>query len=334
MIHGVPWSAQEVEILKQALKANHTLTGIQQDLKVYNYNRSSEAISRKIRRLANSYDSLQEAKIEVVQPKITSPKKKQSTKWITGALPIKANELTKFVMLNDVHVPHNIPLDSILEFINDFEPDYVLLVGDIVNNDPFDHWARAVPRRFQGMPNPKEYYEECNQIFYRPLKEAVSDNCDIVHWVGNHEYWSNKAIGDMPEGEGYWEVWNNVENIDLWVPNKQIANLGKLHFLHGDIVTGRGHAAKIMNLYRRNVRYGHFHNIEEASHQSPIDMIDRHTARSCGTLEEFNPEFMEGRPHSWLHAFTYGIVQPNGNFWDHTTVLIDGQFMANGKLWG
>lgn len=330
MIQGTPWGTAEINILVGGLSRDARLTEIQSELRKHGFNRSIEAISRKIRRLGT-------VKVESPETSLapSRPKKQDKTKWITGALPLDNNKPTKFVMLNDVHVPHNIPLDTIWEFVEDFKPDYMLLVGDIVNNDPFDHWAKATPRRFKVMPQPRPYYEECNEKFYRPMRDACGKNCTVVHWVGNHEYWSNKAIAEMPEGEGYWEVWNNLEEVDLWVPSKQIANLGKLHFMHGDTIqSGNNCAAKVMNLYRRNIRFGHFHSIQEASHTSPIDIEDRHTTRCCGTLEKYNPDFMESRPHNWVHAFTYGVVRPNGNFNDFTVTLTDGKFYAEGRSYG
>jgi predicted phosphodiesterase len=331
MIHGTPWDSQEVALLSAAIVRDDTLHEIQHLLKSAGFNRSIEAISRKIRRLGT-------IKVEVIESSLAPVKAKpvvDDTPWHTGPLSLIKDRATKFVMLNDIHVPHNIPLDRIWEFVKDYKPDYMLLVGDIINNDPFDHWAKMSPRRFKVMPQPKAHYEECNETFYRPMREAVGKNCKVVHWVGNHEHWSNKAIAEMPEGEGYWEVWNNLEEVDLWVPSKQLASLGHLHFVHGDVINGgKNHSAKMMNYFRRNIRYGHYHDIQETSHTSPIDVEDRHTARACGTLEKFNPMFMENRPHDWMHAFTYGIVRPNGNFGDHTVTIIDNSFYANGKLYG
>jgi len=266
--------------------------------------------------------------------KTTNPLTGKTTQWVDGALPLVKGRPTRWVMLNDVHVPHNVPLDPVLEFIKDYRPDYGLLVGDIINNDPFDHWARESARRAREMPEPLAYYADCNTTFYKPLRKAVGPNCRVVHWIGNHELWSTRAIDAMPEGFGYWEVENNIVEVDWWVANLGVANLGKLHFLHGDVLRGgKYHANSIMQLYRRNVRYGHFHDIQEASYNSPVDVLDRHTVRCCGTLQKFEPHFMKGRPHNWQHAFTYGVTYPDGLFWDTTAKVVDGRFHAEGRLY-
>lgn len=346
MIFGKPWNKLEIDILN----ANPSWdTGIIQTQLLKNgFDRTEGAILRKLQRLnkiiSNNYVQVSgpackpiftysEEGIHTNSGIVSQTIITIGTKWHTGALPLFGKE-TRFVMLNDVHVPHNIDLEKIWQFCEDFMPDYLLLVGDIINNDPFSHWDRNSPLRFKTMPQPKAHYELCNKLFFRPAKKAVGPSCKLIYWKGNHEAWSDKAIAEMPEGEGYWEVENNIENIDLWVPSKQVANLGKLHFVHGDIIQGgKYHSLKMLNYFRRNLRYGHYHNMEESSYTSPIDVEDRHTARCCGTLQKPNPSFMGNRPHDWMACITYGVVLANGNFFDNTSIITNNSFMANGKIY-
>lgn len=337
MKFGTPWSQLEVGIL---LKSS-TAFEAQVNLKAAGFNRSMEGIRRKCKRLGavhkqeGSLDKLFGAFQDFPLDEENHNTSVKPVKWITGSLDLKTYKPTKFIMLNDVHVPDNIPLENIWEFCEDFQPDYLLLVGDIINNDAFSHWDKKSPLRFKSMPQPKSHYEECNKIFFRPARDAVGQNCKIVYWIGNHEDWTRRAIAEMPEGQGYWEVENNIENIDMWVESKGIANLGKLYFMHGDFInSSNGAAGKIVNLFHRSIRVGHFHSLQEQSHSDLIDVEDRHTARVCGTLQKFNPTFMGNRPHNWSHNFTYGYVMPNGIFFDHTTTIVKNSFMANGKLYG
>lgn len=261
--------------------------------------------------------------------------KSTNTKFIEGSLPLLKNRETRFIFLNDVHYPHNVPLKPIFAFIKDFKPDYALAGGDIINGDPFSHWERNVPKAFKNLPDPKEYYEDCDNGFYKPLRESVGDGT-VIHWIGNHEFWAQKAIMQFPEGQGYWEIWNNInpEFVNSWVPSKKLANLGKLHFMHGDFSASKdSHAKKFLLLFLRNLRYGHWHDIQEASYCSPIDQKERWTARSCGCLQKSNPDYMQNSPHNWVNAFTYGVVSPSGLFWDTTVKIIEGKFWAEGHLY-
>jgi hypothetical protein len=259
---------------------------------------------------------------------------RREVQWVSGALPLLTRD-ARFVMLNDVHVPHNIDLTAVFAFIADYRPDYVLLVGDIMNMDPFDHWARMSAKRAKEMPTPGDYYRAANASFYRPLRSAAGKGAKIVHWIGNHEYWAYRAIQAMPEGEGAWEPEFCVDGVDWWVEPLQIASLGRLHFMHGDVLKGgMHHASSVLHKYYKNVRYGHFHDIQEASHTSPFDETDRHTARCCGTLQKYGPDYMGKRPHNWQHAFTWGVVAPSGIFWDQTTKVVNGRFYAEKKMYG
>lgn len=258
-----------------------------------------------------------------------------NAKFIEGSLPLIKGRETRFVMVNDIHFGDSIDLTPVREFIKTFKPDYLLEVGDIIDMSAFSHWARSTPAKFKQMPDPKEYYEECRKGYYEPMREAVGD-AKRVHWIGNHEFWAQRAVMQFPEGQGYWEIWNNIDSklVDMWVPSKKLANLGKLHFLHGDYnVSKQTHPKQMLMMFLRNVRYGHWHDSMEASYCSPVDQKERWTARSCGCLQNLNPSYMENQPHNWIHAFSYGVVTPSGLFWDTTVKIIDGQFYAEGKMY-
>src|SRR3990167_10063938 len=182
MIQGKPWTNQEEDIVTEwwafgleGLGVENSFESLQTFLTDQGFNRSIEAIKRKIRRLDIQKHS---SSIPISEKKVVETR---HTSWLTGDIPLVKGNITKFVMLNDIHVPHNIDLTNIFHFIQDFKPDYVLLVGDIVNNDPFDHWKKAKPGTFKGMPQPKSYYELCNKEFYRPLRKICSNECKIIH---------------------------------------------------------------------------------------------------------------------------------------------------------
>lgn len=236
-------------------------------------------------------------------------------------------------MLNDVHVPDNIPLGGVFSFIDDFAPDHVILAGDILDMSAFSHWLEESPGKRAKMPDPRGMYEDACKGFFTPLGAALPAASRVTWILGNHEAWALRAIDADPKGRGYWEPWENIDGIDNWVEQHGMVNLGKLHFCHGDILQGSSKTAadRMLNLYRRSVRFGHFHNLAEASYTSPVDLEDRHTARCCGTLQKFQPGYMRHRPCAWIHAFTYGYVEPSGKFWDHTVRITDGVFYAEGR---
>lgn len=254
-------------------------------------------------------------------------------KWVSGPLAIRKDRVTRFVFLNDVHVPDSIELAPIFEFIHDFKPDHVVLGGDILDMASFSHWERDKPRRAREMPYPAEEYALCRDRFFTPLRRAAPKATTTLI-MGNHEARAEHSIDAFPEGKGFWEVERNVgDGVDQFAKQYDTVALGKLWFSHGDILQGSSKTAadRMLNMYRRSMRSGHWHCLSEASYTSPVDQADRHTARVCGTLQKFQPGFMRHRPHAWIHAITHGVVEPSGRFWDMTTRINDGVFYAEGR---
>lgn len=255
-----------------------------------------------------------------------------AVKWVSGSLRLMKDRPTRFVFLNDVHVPDSIELAPVFEFIGDFKPDHIILGGDILDMASFSHWERDRPRRAREMPYPADEYGLCRDRFFMPLRKAAP-KAIITLMMGNHEARAEHSIDAFPEGRGFWEVERNVTGVDQFTKQYDTVALGKLWFAHGDILTCNSKVAaqRILDLYRRSIRIGHFHCLSETGYTSPVDIDDRHSARVCGTLQNFQPNFMRHRPHSWQHAFTHGIVEPNGKFWDWTSRINGGVFYAEGR---
>jgi predicted phosphodiesterase len=260
--------------------------------------------------------------------------KADKAKLVTS-LPLVRGRATRFVLLNDVHVPDNIPLDGVMAFVESFKPDHVILNGDILDLACFSAWERGTPRRARQMPYPADEYGIANERFFAPLRRA-SGKAAITYHLGNHEHRAERAIDAYPEGQGYWEVHRNVQGVDQYVENRRVFSLGKLWLTHGDLIdagNSQTAARRLLNQFRRSMRVGHWHTLEEVSHTSPIDIADRHTVRVCGTLQKFDPDYMKHRPHAWIYGFTYGFVEPGGTFWDSTVRINNGRFYAEGKAW-
>jgi len=108
----------------------------------------------------------------------------------------------KVVALFDTHIPHNINLSGIMEFLRDFKPEYLILGGDIMNIDSLSHWSLAGGKRLtlEGKRLKKEC--EVTKIILDQLRDAVGESCNIVYLEGNHEDWVNQYIDKNPEMKG------------------------------------------------------------------------------------------------------------------------------------
>ena len=51
-----------------------------------------------------------------------------------------SSKVRKHLALFDVHVPHNIKLNSTIDFIKDYRPDEFIIGGDFLNLEWASHW--------------------------------------------------------------------------------------------------------------------------------------------------------------------------------------------------
>lgn len=175
----------------------------------------------------------------------------------------------------DQHFPFNLFFDSYQNMWSNDPPDILILGGDNINNDPFNHWNKKVPKLERAMPNVKEYFDFVNEKFYKPIREAVGKKTKIINILGNHEEWSHKAIAMNPENEGLYEVENNInpKYVDYFVNVRKLIAIGDMWFAHGDnIPFGKAnHAKKMVSLLHRNIMFGHYHDYEINSLTTAVD---------------------------------------------------------------
>ncbi len=252
--------------------------------------------------------------------------------YSSGKLPLKKGYST-FIALFDMHYPHTVYFDALLQVLTDAKPDYLILGGDIINNDPFNHWAKKKPKLTKVMPQPHAYYELANRDLFKPIREAVGRKTNIIYILGNHEDWSNKAVDMIPEGEGYFEVERNIDYVDSFVKNKNMVALGDLWFSHGDTTPfgKNNHARKVVERLHRNVVFGHYHDYEAYSLSVPVDEKPL-MGVSVPCLTDTNPCSYGGdMPNNRSHGFAEGAVRSDGRF-DLTVIHIkEGEFTYHGK---
>lgn len=245
------------------------------------------------------------------------------------------------IALFDIHHPHNIPLDAIWCFCEDFEPDVLILGGDAIDAGPFSHFNIGKLGLLKTLPDPIDMFAKFIEDILKPSRRAVGDKCYIVYLLGNHEDWIRQAIEIDPKGKGYWEVENNLGRIpDEVIPyvNDQrfnMFNLGKLHFIHG--TNCRKYEAQfVVSDYDVPIRFGHTHTFQAHTKKRGANVKDFRIAVNCGCLYDFSgglPTYVKNRSAAWINAIQYGIVKEDGSFHDDVPVIVGGRFMAAGKVY-
>ena len=108
-----------------------------------------------------------------------------SYKFLTfaGILPVNLPDGTKIVVLPDIHVPaHNKKLLwAVLEFLNDYKPHIVVLIGDVADVFALSRWP-APPRVVKNM---QKELDQTRRLVDKIIE--VSGCIHVFYIMGNHE---------------------------------------------------------------------------------------------------------------------------------------------------
>jgi len=237
-------------------------------------------------------------------------------------------------------------LNIVRQFMADFLPDVVLLGGDQLNCGPVSHWNKGLPRLTENF-RLKDEMDACNELLLKPIDEYVKaaarkrqaakePSPDITkHWMtGNHEVWIDMWLDENPGLEGLVEP-RAYLNLDQrgwkFYEQGEIARIGKLHYIHGDVLRGRGSWQKLAHDYRRNLRAGHRHTWECGTDVTPIDRQDYHTVMYLPALANCAPAYEKNASVNHQKGFSYGYYWPDGSFNDYVVIINRGTCTINGK---
>jgi hypothetical protein len=240
----------------------------------------------------------------------------------------------------DIHHPYHDRgcMNAIFEWLEDYgkELSGVVLLGDQMDMDAVSHWLEGKVRVLEGK-RIKKAYQEFDAEILTPIERTLSKKCkEKIYFIGNHEDWIEQAIDKNPQGEGYWEI---DENLDLvsrgWkiIELNKTYKIGKLLFCHG-LYTNQYHARKMVDTFGHSVIYGHTHDIQEHTKITPVDVNDVHKAKSIGCLCDLNPSYGKHRPNKWAHAFSIIYFFPDGQFNEYAVNIVNGKFCWNNKIYG
>ncbi|MCX5781776.1 MAG: metallophosphoesterase [Elusimicrobia bacterium] len=236
------------------------------------------------------------------------------------------------IAVYDLHYPHYHQKlwKNILRYVKQNRPDVFILGGDNMNFDAVDHWLheKGLVRQLEGKRILAEYEGFKNDIF-NPLEELLPKTCRKIWLNGNHEDWVKLAIDRNPQGEGYWEIENNLHLKDKgWEVYEygKYVKVGKVLFVHGQY-TNQYHSKKTVDVFERNVVYGHTHTFQVYTKITPVEN-EPHTGMSIPVACELNPDYMRNRPNAWVNGFLTFYIYDTGYFNLYPIVAINGEFVS------
>lgn len=223
---------------------------------------------------------------------------------------------------------------TFLSFVKDYQPDTVVLLGDQLNASSISHWNDDKPRNKEGIRLIDEM--DLHALEVLDMIDRYVPNARRIWHKGNHERFIDDFLLKHPELEGIvdpvkylrlkdrgWEVYDH----------KELSRVGKVYFTHGEYATGKYHARRMLDLYQRNIRYGHRHTYEVAIGTSAADQKDFHTAVAVPCLANLNPSYAQNKPNNWINGFLWGENTKSGAFTDQVAIMVDNKYLFGGKVY-
>ncbi len=247
-------------------------------------------------------------------------------------------EIQKTVLLPDIHHPHYEPkvMDSINQFIIDYDPNEIVYMGDQLTLDCISGWNQRKPLLKEGQRLMQDYNSFDNEVL-KAHESITGEDTKRVFMIGNHEQRIEWYTEYHPELSGFVDITRHLQlrerGYDV-VPFNGIHKVGKLSVIHG-YYWNKYHANKTLEAFEGNVVYSHVHNPQMYAKVSPVDRKGYHMATALPCICNIKPDYKRNAPNFWINGF--GIVEhlpATGYFNLYTIIIIDGSFMWNGTYYG
>lgn len=241
--------------------------------------------------------------------------------------------LEKHVNIGDTHgVFVDQPVwAAVLDFVRDFAPDQVNLLGDIADFYGISRFDKD-PNRQVRLQNEIDFTREVILAEVRRAAPAAR----ILWRLGNHEERLEKYIRTRAPEFASLRALDlaslfGTDDLDILVCEEDI-QVGHVELTHGHMVRKHsGYTAKAMlDEYGSSVIHNHTHRL------GAIYKTDRsgpHVAFENGCLCRMDPEYIAGTPN-WQHGFSVGWVLPDGRFHFEQIAVVDSAFVYGGKWFG
>lgn len=226
-------------------------------------------------------------------------------------------------------------LAATMRFVADFKPDLINLCGDMLDCGGVSHWNEDEKRQTEDVRLLKDAETLQNDVLI-PCRDSAASGAALTYLGGNHEDWLEQFVDKHPALEGVLSLDNLLQltkNGWTLLPHGGVIKLGHLYLIHGHQIKGAQHIAKkAVDVYQRNVHFGHHHTHQVWTSIAPLDMQPKQgVAVPC--LAQKNPGYANGQPNRWMQGFEYGWLESNGNFHNNIALLVGRKFFAEGRTY-
>ncbi len=238
------------------------------------------------------------------------------------------------IFISDIHMPENIPLAPVLDYIKDVKPSIVIFGGDIIDATGL-HASESMKAEQVKMSWFRRDVAMASGLI-RQVAERT--NAALIYLAGNHEGRYERLQLKYPD---LFRDTLDFEAkigplVNRYVPYGTAGSyhkIGDTVFTHGDIFPD-SHAKPYALRYTPNkVVYGHLHHFQAyTTHRALLHESPRY-AVTAGCLSTLNPEWKKGKANQWVNGFVSFVT--DGTVTTPTVHLIErGRFAVGGKVYG
>lgn len=239
-----------------------------------------------------------------------------------------------FVVIPDTHA-HTVMWDLlalVCEFVHDFRPEHIVHIGDLMDYECLLGIQKMRYPSFDGRAiGTLEREFQAVRAILDMINKAAPKNCNKVFLEGNHEHRVTELIHKAPEFGDMFRLDKRIDMSDWKMkPYLEKYKIGKLNFIHGEFF-GKYPVSKHLDVYQKNVVFGHTHTIDQDTKPSPMREIPIWGA-SVGCICNVNAEYMRNRSSCAEYGFGYGWYdKATGDFDCRPVRIIKGKFWGEGK---
>lgn len=233
-------------------------------------------------------------------------------------------QIEKSLSIGDIHYDFNIDLQPFLDYGNYVKPDYVNIMGDVIDFDMISHHNKEGFKNI-GFDNIKTLFLQAIENFTGILDtfRTVFKKATITFVPGNHEEWLCQFATEYPQ------LWKDMDrqsskntleallqtkkfNINV-LPFGEAFNIGKLYFRHGHEYGSQFPAKQAVLHSHKNIAIWHHHTRQTYTTYSDIDSVEMvGFAVPCYCMKGM--KYGKGKPNRWTNGFLWATHKPSGNF--------------------
>lgn len=278
------------------------------------------------------------SRLKVPVGKLANILKRPTARKITSATRAKGENdlsITKGVFMSDIHMPDNIKLAPLFNYMSDLGPDVVILGGDIVDASGM-HGVDHMKASDVDMNN----YDRDVCLARGLLKDIfrINKRAEVVYLEGNHEERYERLRRKYPKAFGKAIDFRRdvlADSSALWVPYgtyDSLVQYGDCVFIHGNIWPDNHAKAYALRHTPSKVVYGHLHHYQAYTTHRPGPHQSPRYAVTAGCLASMNPEWKKGAAHQWVNGFVdffsdHGITVPTAH------LIENNQFNIGAKVY-